>query len=108
MGDRANIRLVEGSGQVYFYSHWGGTELPGILASALDRGRNRWGDAPYLNRIIFSEMIKKDVSGETGYGISCERGDYNHEDLVVDHDNATVTDGRGDTLSFDNFIELYG
>lgn len=77
MGDRGHVHVEPGDGQggVFFYAHWRGTELPEIVASALDRGRGRWNDPSYLARIIFSEMIVGDVLGETGYGISSQPTD---------------------------------
>jgi len=69
MGDRANICFKD-QGEIYFYTHWNGYLLNKTLANALDRGRDRWDDPPYLAGIIFSEMIKDKILEETGYGIS--------------------------------------
>jgi hypothetical protein len=82
VGDRANV-FVKDAG-VYLYTHWGGEELPGIVADALDRGRSRWGDPAYLARIIFCEMIADDVEGTTGFGISSYMSDNEHPIIVVD------------------------
>ena len=87
MGDRANVFVVEDEGNnkeegVYLYTHWGGSELPKTVARALDRGRERWGDTPYLTRIIFSEMIKREVEGLTGYGISTKQI-YGDDDRII-------------------------
>lgn len=104
MGDRGNIHIKEESGKsIYLYTHWNGELLPQILRDALDRGRGRWGDESYLTRIIFSEMIREDVLGETGYGISTYRGDYNHEDIVVDMKDKTVTDRDGEVHTFEQY-----
>jgi len=88
VGDRANVCVVmdhEGgySGSVYFYTHWHGAELPRLVQRALGR-RQRWDDPAYLARIIFSEMIRDDVGGETGFGISLEVQDNEYPLLVVD------------------------
>ena len=91
MGDRGQVRLIsQGDPDIYLYTHWGATSLPGVVADALARGRDRWGDDEYLNRIIFSEMIKGEVMKNTGYGI----GTALHSDtwlvVEVDHTNKTV------------------
>lgn len=83
MGDRGNIVVRGCRGDVYLYSHNQGTVLKDILQNALAR-RLRWNDASYLARIIFSEMIKEDVNGELGYGISTYIVDNEHGILVVD------------------------
>jgi hypothetical protein len=85
---------------VYLYSHWGGSELPNVLAAALERGKGRWDDAPYLTRIIFNEMTKGNEDGETGYGISSYYCDGNHDLLVVDIDkNVVRTCREGSSLT---------
>lgn len=115
MGDRRNV-VVRHSDQhsVALYTHWSGSELPGVLAAALDRGRGRWGDPIYLTRIIFSEMIQGEVMSETGYGIEpfATGSDWYCEaspgyDLTVDYQNQTVSGddhGSGETSSFEDFI----
>ena len=71
MGDRAQVAVLDtyNNGIVYLYTHWGGSMLGETLAKALDRGRERWDDEPYLTRIIFSEMIRDDPYSLTGHGI---------------------------------------
>jgi hypothetical protein len=102
MGDRGNIVLHYGTHKtrdgereydpVYLYTHWHGSELPAILARALDRGRERWDDPSYLARIIFSEMVGSDeqdawpgiaAPGTTGFGISPWAPDNEHPLLHV-------------------------
>lgn len=108
MGDRANIRVVEEQGgTLYFYTHWSGTELPATLAVALDAGRGRWNDESYLSRIIFSRMVREDIDGETGYGLSTYRGDFEHEDLVVHMREQSVTDRDREQLPFEQFIDKH-
>lgn len=78
MGDRGNIYIIDTPDTehgIYLYTHWDGYQLDQVLAKALQRGQNRIGDHPYLSRIIFSEMIKSDVEGDTGYGLSTLLGD---------------------------------
>lgn len=108
MGDRANVHVVEErGGDIYLYTHWGGTELPATLASALERGRGRWGDESYLTRIIFSEMVKDDLLAETGYGISSYPVDQEYPDLVVNMGAQTVTDRNGVTVPFEAYVAYH-
>jgi len=114
MGDRANIctgffgRENHHASQllkIYMYTHWDGTSLPVTLQDALKRGQSRWDDPQYLNRIIFSEMIQNDVLDDTGYGLSTEIGDNEHEIIYVNHDTQSVLIGDK-TWSFDEYIAL--
>jgi hypothetical protein len=87
MGDRANIvvrdRYAKGEREaVFLYSHWGGYELPDVLRKALARN-DRWGDDPYLARIVFEEMIEVDRGGATGFGIATRMPDNEHDLLVL-------------------------
>lgn len=97
MGERGNIVIVQhGYGVddetkfLYLYSHWRGHELLGVVRSALRRGQDRWDDEPYLARIIFSELIRDDIDGDTGYGISAYLTDYSHPSVVVDCEQKKV------------------
>lgn len=84
MGDRGNIVVRSGKGQeVFLYSHWGGTELPGIAQNVLRRNL-RHNDAAYLARLLFCAMVHGQEKDETGYGISVTRCDYEHFDIVID------------------------
>lgn len=112
MGDRGNIAIVQDvkteDGEkvcIYFYTHHSGSELPQILKDALVRGKDRWDDSPYLSRIIFSEMIKDYVMGTTGYGISTEICDNNHEIIYVDPNHQEVYIDE-DSWTFEEFINL--
>lgn len=98
MGSRGNIFVIDGVDEagnyqgVYLYSHWQGSELPEILASALDsrQGRSRWNDAQYLARIIFCRMLAEDTDGETGFGISSRLRDNSCPVVVVDCDSQRI------------------
>lgn len=98
MGDRANIVMELKTGYeedrpyglIFLYTHWGGTDLPGTLQTALKR-RERWDDESYLTRIIFSEMIRGQERSETGFGISLRPSDNEHPYLRVNPDKQTVT-----------------
>lgn len=107
MGDRGNIVILRNSRpDLYFYTHWTGSALPEIVASGLKRGKDRWGDDPYLNRILFCELVKDDVLEDTGYGIDTVMGDGGTE-LYVDHQKQTV-EYEGESYSFERFIKKYG
>lgn len=87
MGDRANIYLYENKDLpertgIFLYTHWQGYETPEILRRALAGGRNRWGDDPYLSRIIASHLFAE-ASSNTGYGLSTRIGDNQHPLLCV-------------------------
>lgn len=122
MGDRANIVVVQNHihaapcPRIWLYSHWGGHGLANALASALARGRSRWGDEGYLARIIFDEMTGGN-KGETGYGITTYPTDNDaYPVLVVDCDKQTVFTepfprhgsirGSGLSWSFDEYASL--
>jgi len=97
MGERNNINLMNDG--IYLYSHWEDKEsLKEILKQALIRGKDRWKDRQYLNRIIFSEMIKNNVLDNTGYGLSSELYDG---DVCFDVD---VDKNEVNGISFIEFI----
>jgi len=110
MSDTGTIVIREpGDSEIYLYAHSSGDTLPEVLAAALDRGRDRWNDPPYLTRIIFSEMIKDDVLGTFGYAISPYFIDSDRAVLAVSPTQATIQveggNGQGRTSwSFEEFI----
>lgn len=108
MGDRGNIKFVyENKKEIFFYTHWKGTELPAILQSALQRGKGRWDDESYLARIIFSEMVKDEVLEETGYGITPCIYDNEHDILTVipKHRFVCIEDENGNRKKLFTFQE---
>lgn len=103
MGNRGNI-FIKDTG-IYLYAHWEGSGLPDILKAALIRGETRWNDPAYLTRIIFSEMVKEDVLGTTGYGIANFICDNENPILTVDCKNQTVTfEGDLAGIPFKEFV----
>jgi len=89
MGDRGNIFFVdtrqgETFAGIYMYTHWSGPALPGLVREALARGRGRWGDPPYLARVVFCELVKDSVLEEVGYGLSTRLGDNEHNIVRID------------------------
>ncbi len=89
---------------VYLYSHWDGEEIVSVLKDALDRGRPRWRDDSYLARIIFCEMVKDDVYGLTGYGISGYPTADSRMILWVDVDDQTVRVGEA-VFTFSEYVD---
>lgn len=110
MGDRRNVIIKDDRGVgVGLYSHWGGTELPAVVAAAMRRASSRWSDAAYLARAIFCEMVKDDVMSELGYGISsadnlCEGSS---RDITVDCEKQMVQIERR-WMSFSSFANGKG
>lgn len=89
MGDRANVCIREDaqSPGVYFYVHWGGSELPDTIRQALGTpaARGRWKDAPYLTRILADAVSAANggPGSETGMGISTSIQDDNQHAVLV-------------------------
>lgn len=72
-----------------------------VVKSALIRGKERWDDPNYLNRIIFSELISDDVKGLTNYGLMSEKkGIFGDWEVVVTVD---VKGQMVDGMSFEKF-----
>lgn len=110
MGDRANIVILDeieptGKTAVFLYSHWGGEEMPGILADALAYGEERWNDPSYLARIIFQKMVKGD-RGLIGFGISTRLTDNEHPLLVLDTTKQLVYEYPEDEYHEHGFAKL--
>ena len=104
MGDRANVRFIDNadSKDIYLYTHYDGSELPFIVKATLAR-KLRWDDPSYLCRIIFCALVRDDVDGELGYGISTYRCDYNYPDTIVNAFERTVQI-NDKTWTFDGYI----
>lgn len=103
MGDRGNIVIeeVDGTPTLYLYTHWTGSDLPTTVANALNRGYERWGDDPYLNRVLFCEMVRGCEEEITGFGIDTDPGDGGTE-VYVCHDAKRVR-YNGQEFSFEDF-----
>jgi hypothetical protein len=114
MGDRGNLvmRYTEQDKPVdiYFYTHWRGSELPAILQRALAR-RQRWTDPAYLSRIIFNTLTEGNEQEETGFGIAPYLCDNEHDLLIVDHEEQAVIRQTEDGTerqrwTFEQFVNL--
>jgi len=111
IGNKGQIKILMGKNEspIYLYSHWGASELIKNLQIAMQRNL-RWDDPSYLARIIFCQMVKDDLDGETGYGIDT----YLHSDiwrlLIVDCENQLIIINDRDTeakhYSFQNFCNF--
>lgn len=94
MGDRGHIYLHEADKPgIWLYAHWDGSRLPNLVHIALLRGQYRWDDPPYLNRIIFSVLVERDLMGTTNFGLDTAPADTGdgHRIVDVDHDAQRVT-----------------
>lgn len=89
MGDRGNIIVIDDENEagelsgVVLYTHWSGSAIERTLKAVLAE-EDRWGDAPYLTRMIFCAMVGPDTNSSTGFGIASFIGDNEHDLLVVD------------------------
>ena len=106
MGDRSQVVIHDSGSEVYLYTHWNGKTLPSLVAGSLFRGKSRWDDAPYLARIIFSDMIRGDIDGLTGYGISSTYQDSNHPDIHIYVERKLIK-YDGEDFDFQMFIDNY-
>jgi hypothetical protein len=122
MGDRGNIVIVQHAfnketkkserRDIFLYSHNIGYKLPRMLQEVLAR-KSRWDDSSYLARMIFCRMVKGNVSGEIGYGISTYPTDNQCPYLIVDCKTQTVSASLEEkypetfkSVSFQEFVDL--
>ena len=116
MGCRGTIEIWENGAApkdeeapVVLYTHWGAHEMLSDLKAVLSR-RQRWGDASYLSRMIFSKMIRNDIEGETGYGIMTNNVCDAEEEIIVDCDRQEIIVKGNDnnkTYAFSELAEQY-
>lgn len=87
MSTRSQVCMKETG--VYLYRHSDGYDLPNTVRVALQR-KQRWDDAEYLTRIIFSEVIRGRLDDETGFGIGVKlHGDIQYL-VTVDTDKQMI------------------
>ena len=103
MGDRANVHVKANNldNGVFLYTQFGGKHLPHKLHAALSRKR-RWGNTPYLTRIIFDTMVSDQARG---YGVSAFAIDGNDRILWVDCSRQTVSCNHN-TWTFSDYVKL--
>lgn len=91
MGDRATIRIKQAYNDtaIHFYTHWSGSEVEEILATALLEADSagRIADESYCTRIIFDTLTALE-GGTTGYGIiigdECRPFDIGHDSPSIE------------------------
>lgn len=88
MGDRNSIVIQEHcygymeANPLTLYSHWHGQHLDQVLVDALVAAGHRRQDPAYFTAIVMRKMLKDDIDGTTGFGISQMEQDhdaYNHK-----------------------------
>ena len=98
MGDRNNVKITYSTGDaVYLYTHWGGSELKGIVERAMS-STGRLSDESYFARVVFCAMLGdnlQDWRGETGFGIApyAPDQDYGNKMVHVDYSVRDATTG---------------
>lgn len=119
MGNRTAVGLKESKSSantIIVYLHWSNYENGISDAYApLVHSRKRWGDTPYANRMAISSLVKDDIDGELGVGISINEVpwiDYDEYAVIVWMENVVViNDGKThsplEEYTFDKYIELY-
>lgn len=110
MGERSNIAIVQMDGtRVWLYGHWMGNESLTHAVAGLKSGRST--DDSYLARVIFTSMVKGDIGGETGYGITTYITDNEYPVVVIDPQSQKVwLEPGGDRtprVSYSKFIDLF-
>ena len=102
MGMRRNIALQYGTEkpEIYLYTHWDAQTLHTTLAFSLDRARERWSDASYLARVIFTDMTKSAGDDLTGYGLAPYEMDEEYPTITVHLENKTVNG-----VPFEDFVK---
>ena len=119
MGDRSNIVVVQpDESRIFLYGHWMGDDNYRVAGQVLSR-QERWNDAPYIARMLFSKMIAHDLDSDTGYGISNHMCDNEYPIVVIDPQKQTVhleqyiwgDGGKFETITphvtFEEFVNAY-
>tara|TARA_B110000503_G_scaffold102475_1_gene153078 strand:+ start:212 stop:535 length:324 start_codon:yes stop_codon:yes gene_type:complete len=107
MGSRTNFELQDDKGSVWLYSHWGGDDKSADFAKALKHAEPRWGDTPYAIRMVVSHLIKDQIDGDTGYGItSYESGEESYDPLSANFETKTVNYEQ-EVFTFEEFVQKF-
>jgi hypothetical protein len=107
LGSRTNFELKDYKGSVWLYSHWGGDTKANDLAAAINHAEPRWGDTSYAMRMVISYLIKDNLMGDTGYGISSwESGEEEYVPISVDFVTNTVN-YQDIIYSFEEYVKFF-
>jgi len=115
MGDRSNAIIIDETGEkgIGIYTHWYGSTLPSLIATALNKAKPRWNDSYYATRMIFDNLLTqvKAHDEETGWGLYCytNNGDIceeENETVFVDFSTKKVKLGNKD-FSFNDFCRMF-
>jgi hypothetical protein len=116
MSESSNIVIEETnavfSQRIYLYGHWMGEESIQVVWDTLTRYR-RWDDQPYFTRMLFSRMVRDDIDGELGYGISLSRYMTDYPDIVLRPSDRLIwlESDKGEELTprmkYEEFISQY-
>lgn len=79
MGDSRQVYFKDMG--IWYYTHWGGCDLPNNLKKAILKAKPRWNDAPYCFRIIISQLIGEDWDNVEGHGLDTSSMDTEYEDF---------------------------
>lgn len=112
MGDRAMAEIKTEGGSLFFYTHWGGFDLPENAAKAIVKAQPRANDLPYETRIIVDQLTKEGRDQETGFGLMLDdnAGDeYNNDkpSVIIDLITRDLTIKRDNKISTSHFVDLY-
>ena len=92
MGNRNSIKITYRTGDsIYLYGHWIGNEIHDIVKGAL-WSSDRVTDESYFARVLFSRMIEKDISSDTGFGIAPYLVDHDAGNMMVHIDYTQATE----------------
>lgn len=98
MGDRNNLYVyVNDELKMGVYSHWGGSEIAGVVADVLPRARTN-GDNSYGLKTVVAAVLEECCGGsdETGGGIWLDRPD--DQDISNSPVHLYLTDAGFDRL----------
>ena len=91
MGDRRMAQIKTSEGSLYVYTHWHGSQLPGMARAAVEAAKNRLSDESYFVRIVVDQLTKDGRDQETGFGLMLKP---NHEDSYNNDKPSVIIDAK--------------